>query len=112
MQYYETIHTETRDGFDIVVSVTHEDTHPRDLFDDSIDDIDEMCRKIDEGYLSWFIARVQAFKCGVELASDYLGGNLYEDARDFIKESGGYYEDMLHNVTNEALQKIKQLASA
>jgi hypothetical protein len=112
MQYYETLHTESRNGFDIVFSVTHEDTHPRELFDDSIDDIDEMCRKIDDGYLAWFVARVQAFKNGVELASDYLGGCLYDNARDFVKESGGYYEDMIETVITEAKQKIEELASA
>ena len=33
MKHYETIKTEDTQGFHIVFSVAHEDTHPRDLFD-------------------------------------------------------------------------------
>jgi hypothetical protein len=112
MQYYETVNKETRDGFEIVFSVTHEDTHPRDLFDDSIDDINELCKKIDNGEYAWFIARVQAFKNGVLLGEEHLGGCLYDTCKDFIKESGGYYDDMVFNVIKEAKQKITLLAES
>lgn len=112
MQHYEKIHTETRNGFEIVFSVAPEDIHPADLFDDSVDDIQEICRKIDDGSYSWFVARVQAFRCGVELADDYLGGNLYDNVKDFITESGGYYEDMVQNVITYANHKLEELATA
>jgi len=42
------------------------------------------------------------------LASDYLGGNCYENPSDFITE-GGYYEDMRWTVINEANEAIKTL---
>ena len=70
----------------------------------------EMCRKIDQGLLTWFVARVQAFKHGVLLGTDYLGGNLYEDPADFVKE-GDSYGDMVHTVTAEAANKIELLAA-
>ena len=107
MQHYETIHTEDVNGFHIMCSVTHEDTHPRDLFDDSIDDINEICRKIDNGTYVWFIARVEAFKEGILLGTSYVGGNLYDDVKDFIKD--GMYEDMMHEAINEAKRNLEML---
>jgi hypothetical protein len=110
MQHYQTIQTEDKDGFQIVFSVTHEDTHPKDLFDDTPEEMAELCEKIDNGYYSWFVARVQAFRHGVLLADDYLGGCLYENYTDFIKQDSDYYEDMVGNVITEANKKIALLA--
>ena len=107
MQYYETIHTEDVNGFHIMCSVTHEDTHPRDLFDDTIDDIDEMCRKIDNGSIVWFVARVEAFKHGILLGTSYLGGNLYDNVKDFIND--GSYEDMMQEAIQEAKKNLDML---
>lgn len=106
MQHYETIHTESREGFDIVFSVTHEDAHPRDLFEDF--DLPDVLDGIESGRFEWFIARVQAFKCGVELASDYLGGCLYDSAQKFV-DSNDYYADMVQNVIIDARKKINLL---
>jgi hypothetical protein len=111
MQYYETIDTREVNGFTIILSVTPEDMHPRDSFDDTVDDIDEMCRKIDAGLLDWFIVRVQALKNGIELGTDYLGGNLYTSCRDFIEESGGYYQEMIDSAIDEAKKNIEALTA-
>jgi hypothetical protein len=86
-------------------SVTHEDLHPSDLFDDTVDDINEICRKIDNGTYTWFIARVEAYKHGILLGTSYIGGNLYEDVKEFI--SDGYYEDMMHEAMNEAKKNLE-----
>jgi hypothetical protein len=115
-KYWEKYGMERCEGFDIVFSVAPEDIHPADCFDDSIDletgtpyhDIPEMIRRIDNGTLSWFVARVEAYKNGVLLASEYLGGNLYEEPTDFISDSG-YYEDMKDTAINEAKETIKKL---
>jgi hypothetical protein len=107
MQYYETIHTEDVNGFHIMCSITHEDTHPNDLFDDSIDDISEICRKIDNGTCTWFIARVEAFKGGILLGTSYLGGNLYDDPKDFVKDCN--YEDMMQEAISEAKKNLEML---
>ena len=105
MRHYETIHTEDVNGFHIMCSVTHEDLHPSDLFDDTVDDINEICRKIDNGTYTWFIARVEAYKHGILLGTSYIGGNLYEDVKEFI--SDGYYEDMMHEAMNEAKKNLE-----
>jgi hypothetical protein len=106
---YETIKTEDTQGFHIVFSVRPEDIHPRASFDDSCHDIEDICNKIDNGTYVWFIARVEAYRHGVLLATDYLGGCLYENYQDFL--SDGYYEDMVSNVIAEATQTIEKLAA-
>ena len=109
--HYETIHTTEIDGFEIRTQVAPESIHPRDLFDDTCHDIDQICRDIDEYRLNWFVARVSAHKAGIELAADYLGGCLYTDALQFVRDND-YYADMSATVIAEAKTKIQELAGA
>lgn len=108
MNNYENIHKETVQGFDIVFSVTYENSHPRDCFDFEEEEMRELCEKIDNGVYSWFIARVQAYKNGVLLGDDYLGGCLYDSPMQFVKDSD-YYSDMVENVIQEARKTIELL---
>lgn len=110
MTHWEEISRDTVDGFDIVFSVAPEDMHPGDSFDPEYFDIPQLCEDIDRGRYSWFIARVQAFRAGAELAADYLGGCLYDSPADFVK-AGDYYADMVDTVTREARAKIEELAA-
>lgn len=110
MTYWEEISRDTVDGFDIVFSVAPEDMHPGDSFDPECFDIPQLCEDINRGRYSWFIARVQAFRAGVELAADYLGGCLYDSPAEFVK-AGDYYADMVDTVTREARAKIEELAT-
>ena len=105
MRYYDELLHETRGPFTVVVDKTWEDLHPRDHFEE--DDIDEICRKIDNGTYTWFVARVEAYKAGILLATDYLGANLYENPKDFINDC--YFEDMVDNVVNEATATLEKL---
>jgi len=105
--HFETIHTETREGFEIRLSIAPEDIHPRDCFEETPEDMAEMLEKIDRGFYSWFVAKVSAHRAGVELGADYLGGNLYENPKDFIKEDG-YFEDMAENAISEARATIEK----
>jgi hypothetical protein len=107
MTHYETIHTEDLNGFHIMCSITHEDTHPNELYDASAYDINEICRKIDNGTYTWFIARVEAFKGGILLGTSYLGGNLYDDPKDFVKDCN--YEDMMNEALTEAKKNLDML---
>lgn len=57
-----------------------------------------------------FCAKVTAKKAGVELASDYLGGCIYEDEEDFYtKYKDDYFADMVETVVSEAKEKVKEL---
>ena len=113
MRHYQQIHSHTSRGFHIVLSTTPEDIHPRDLFDDSVEDIGEICRKIDNGTYEWFCARVEAYKHGILLGTAYLGGNLYNDAREFVTD--GCFDDMMDEAISEAeanLAKLTQTEAA
>jgi hypothetical protein len=106
--HYSTIHITQIDGFEVRTQVAPEYLHPRDLFDDTVNDIDQICRDIEAARLEWFIAKVSAHKAGVELAADFLGGCLYTDALQFVRDNG-YYADMTATVIAEAKDKIQQL---
>lgn len=109
MTHYQLIHEEQFQGFDIAVYITPEDISPADCFDPEVDNIPELCEKIADGRLEWFIAKVAASRCGIELASEYLGANLYANALDFVNEPLGYFQDMRHEAVNHARAVIKQL---
>jgi hypothetical protein len=99
---YETIKEFNSEGFQIVYSITPEDTHPRDLFME--EDVEDICRRIDSGSLYWFIARVQAFKKGILLGADYLGGCCYENPSQI-----DYLEDMTQEAIRQAKQTLEEL---
>lgn len=104
MTHWETIHTETVDGFEIVFSVTPKTEDPRDQFDEG----DEAPQAIADGLYSWFIARVEAKKRGIVLGVDYLGGNCYESPQQFI-DCGDYYRDMVSTAIAEARDILTKL---
>lgn len=104
--HYETIHTETRDGFDIVFSVAPEDTDPRGFFDDD----GEAVEAIRNGEFVWFIARVEVKKAGITLGTDYLGGCCYRSAYEFVTD-GDCYHDMVEQAMSEACDTLAALAA-
>lgn len=107
MRYYDQLAVFERNGFDVIVDKTYEDMHPRDSFDDSCHDIDEICKEIDRGYLDWFTLRVRVLFDGLELGSAYLGGCLYENASEIL--SDGTAEDIIGEAMKEAKQRVVKL---
>ena len=105
-RYYDTIAEFERDGYDIIVDKTYEDLHPRDCFE--ADDIDEICRKIDNGTYDWFMLRVRVMVEGLELGSAHLGGCLYSDAKEVL--SDGTAEDFIAEAMVEAKSKVYRLS--
>jgi len=108
MQYYEELATYEREGYDIIVDKTHEDMHPRDSFDDSCHDINEICKDIDRGHLEWFMLRVRVLVEGLELGSAYLGGCLYEDPKEILTD--GTAEDIINEAMKEAQAQVYRLS--
>lgn len=106
-RYYDEIASFERDGFEIIVDKTYEDMHASHCFDDSVHDIDEICRKIDNGTYDWFMLRVRVMVEGLELGSSYLGGCLYEDAKDVLTD--GTAEDFICEALKEAKPKVYAL---
>jgi hypothetical protein len=107
MNHYDTIHEEDFEKYHVIASITYEDLHPSDCFDETVHDMNEILRKIDNGFYTWFCLRVQAFRNGVLLGTSYLGGNLYEDPREIIID--GTYQDCKHEAIQEAEATLSKL---
>ena len=105
--YWQTINTETVDGFEIVLSVAPEDTNPRDHFDDD----GETAQAIADGRYEWFMARVEAKREGITLGTEYLGACCFDNVRDFLTVSD-YYGDMRDDAIAEARATIAKLTQA
>jgi len=104
---YQTIYTEKAADFDIVFSVTHEHFEPNWDFESEADR-QKTLNRIDTGDLVYFVAQVQAFKHGVLLGANYLGGCCYDSYMQFVKDSD-YYADMVENAVSEARSTIIKL---
>lgn len=115
MRYYDTLAEYDRDGFNVIVDKTWEDLPLEDLFDTSLDpdtgkpyyDVNDMARKIDQGALDYFMLRVRVMHEDVELAVNYVGGFLYEDAREVLTD--GVAEDMIWETLEDAKKRVPTL---
>jgi len=108
MRYYDTLAEFERDGYDIIVDKTYEELNPRDCFDESCTDINEIIKDIDRGHLDWFMLRVRVMVEGLELGSSYLGGCLYEDPKEILTD--GTAEDFIAEAMVEAKSKVYRLS--
>jgi hypothetical protein len=104
MRYYDHLATYERDGFTVIVDKSWEDLSPRDSFDDSCIDVDEICKDIDNGNLDWFMLRVRVLVDSLEMGSHYLGGCLYKDAREVLTD--GTAEDCIGEALYEAKREV------
>ncbi len=107
MRYWDTLAEFERAGYDIIVDKTWEEIQLRDCFDDTCFDIRDMENKVNSGELDWFMLRVRVMVEGLELASEYLGGCLYEDAREVL--SDGTAEDQIFMALEEARKQVYPL---
>jgi hypothetical protein len=106
-RHYDTLLEEQRGPFQVIVDKTWEDLHPNDCFDETVTDIKDLCARIDRCELDWFMLRVRVLFDGHELAADYVGGFLYEDAREVLRDSTA--EDMIANTIEQAKESAAQL---
>jgi hypothetical protein len=110
MRHWDELARYEREGFEVVVDKTWEDISPRDLFDDAVTDIDEICRKIDSYDLDWFMLRARVMLDGHELGSHIVGGFLYEDAREVLRD--GMAEDLIYQAMIEAKEEARRLVGS
>lgn len=52
--------------------------------------------------VEYYVFCVEVLCDGVVIGRDYLGGSGYSDPRDFAKERGGYFSDMVSEAIREA----------
>jgi GH15 family glucan-1,4-alpha-glucosidase len=107
MRYYDELARFEREGFDVIVDKTWEEISLRDCFDDTCYDIRDMEDKVNSGFYDWFMLRVRVLVEGHELGSAYLGGCLYEDAREVL--SDGTAEDQIFMAIEEARKEVYPL---
>lgn len=114
-RHYDELATYQREGFEVIVDKTWEDIPLADLFDTSIDpdtgkpyfDVEDMARRIDRCELDYFMLRVRVLLQGHELGSHYVGGFLYEDASEVLRD--GTAEDMIWEAMREAKEEARRL---
>ena len=106
-RYYDELAVYERNGFDVIVDKTYEDTHPSDLFDDSEHDVKQLCQDIESGNLDWFMLRVRVMVENIELSSQYLGGCLYKNAHEVLTD--GVAEDLIDQALTEAKRDVYRL---
>ena len=106
-KHYDEIDSFDRDGLTIIVDKTWEDISVADCFDDSCFDIKEMNEKIERGQLDWFMLRVRIMVDEYELASEYLGGCLYENAREVLND--GTAEDLISEAMITAKREVYRM---
>ena len=107
MRYWDEMLRETRGSFEVVVDKSWEDIPIRDLFDDTCYDIAEMEDKVNRGDLDWFMLRARVFVEGLELGDAIVGGFMYEDARETLRD--GTAEDLIYQAMEEAKKQVYPL---
>jgi hypothetical protein len=115
MRDYTELAVYQREGFEVIVDKTWEDIPLDHLFDTSIDpdtgkpyfDVEDMARKIDRCELDYFMLRVRVLLDGHELGSHYVGGFLYEDPMEVLRD--GTAEDMIWEAMREAREEARRL---
>jgi hypothetical protein len=68
-----------------------------------------MAQKIDRGDLDYFMLRARVLLDGHELGEHIVGGFLYEDARETLKD--GMAEDLIYAAMQEAKTEVQRLRS-
>ena len=104
---YDEIDSFDRLGFTIIVDKTYEDLSPKDCFDDSCFNMKEMYDDIECGRLDWFMLRVRIMVDEYELASEFLGGCLYGDAREVLTD--GTAEDLIAQAMITAKREVYRM---
>ena len=108
MRYYDTLAEYEREGYTIIVDKSYEDLDPRDMFDDSVSDVEEIIKDINRGHLEWFMLRVRVLVEGLELSAEYLGGMLYEEPKECLTD--GSAEDLIDQALTEAKSQVYRLS--
>lgn len=109
MQHYHELGKVSRDGFDIVIDRTYEETRISDNFDDSCHDIAEMERKVNNGECDWFMLRARAMLKGIVFGQHTLGGLYYDSDKIEDVLTDGSAEMCIYEAVKEAVERLDDL---
>ena len=115
MRHWDELLREQRNGLTVVVDKSWEDIPLDHLFDTSIDpdtgkpyyDVKAMADQIDRGDLDYFMLRARVMYNELELGQHIVGGFLYEDAREVLRD--GMAEDLIYAAEQEAKAALPDL---
>ena len=102
-----------QDFYTIAVDWWYEDAPIRDMFDDTVTDVEEMARRCDAGIDTHFITRVRVFYRGHLMADENLGScyasGCYPEEEILENRLGGYFDDMLEQTREAADRELVRL---
>lgn len=100
-------HELQQDGFRITLELLPEHESP-DWDFESEEEKQDLFRRIEQGDILWFVAKVTASRLGIELGTDYLGGCCYGSVEEFLHPDG-YFPDMVDEAIAEARKTLAVL---
>ena len=106
-RYFDEIDSFERNGFTVIVDKTWEDLLVADCFDDTQFDIAEINHNIEHGHMDWFMLRVRLMVDEYEIASEYLGGCLYENPREVLTD--GTVDDLIATAMITAKREVYRM---
>lgn len=105
---YTVLTTRTQDNFDISIDYTWDIYPPNDTYAEC-EDMGQILADIESGNLKWFLLRVRALRCGIELGAEYSGGHLYPDYSDILTDDPGLIQDLIDSAIKQARETIAKL---
>jgi len=112
MQYWHEVKSFKQDQFDVIVDWTYETVPVREMFDETVSDIEDMERRCNAGLDTHYIARVRFMYDGVEMGCSTLGSCYAYDCEpedDINTGVSGYLEDMIEEAESEARDRAVEM---
>ena len=112
MRYWHEVKRFKQEQFDVIVDWTYEEVPIRDMFDETVFDIEDMERRHNAGTDTHYVARVRFLYDGVEMGCATLG-SCYAygcDPEDDINDGiSGYLEDLMEEAESEARERAVEM---
>ena len=106
-RHYDEIDSFERAGFTVIVDKAYEDIDPWDQLSECFDSKEQLYADIESGKYDWFMLRVRIMVDEYELASEFLGGCLYENSREVLTD--GTAEDLIAQAMITARREVYRM---
>jgi len=106
-RYFDEIDSFERDGFTVIVDKTYEDIDPWDQLSECFDSKEQLYADIESGKYDWFMLRVRLMVDEYEIAVEWLGGCLYENAREVLTD--GTVDDLIATAMITAKREVYRM---
>ena len=106
-RYFDEIDSFERDSFTVIVDKTYEDIDPWDQLSECFDSKEQLYADIESGKYDWFMLRVRLMVDEYEITSEWLGGCLYENAREVLTD--GTVDDLIATAMITAKREVYRM---